>query len=118
MAMNKKEQAMMEDLKVAAAFKRTSKILPDLPPPDLWSDELTKGFLFNTYSLCSSKACSSSVGHSPGRDDKTTSQNPRSLYSTRLLALKAMRYEVEKRACSDLRKVDILIEAEEATNKG
>jgi hypothetical protein len=117
MAMNKKEQAMVEALKVEAlkveaAFKRTSEILPDVPPPESCSDELTKGFLFNAYCIEVRTACSSATGHSHGRNDRTSSQRARSLYSTRLLALKAMRFEVEKRIMTELRKVDRQIEIE------
>ena len=51
--------------------------------------------------------------HSIGRDDKTTTQQPLSLYSTKLLALRGLRNAIEKDCMSRLRRVDQLIEAAE-----
>jgi hypothetical protein len=44
----------------------------------------------------------------------SASQGARSLYSTKLLALKAMRNEMERKAARELAKVDALIEQEAA----
>lgn len=109
MSMNKKEKALLESLKVENSLRFTAEILPDVPPPDGCA-ELTKGYLFNEYSLRVEKACSSSIYHSTGRDDKTTSQGTRELFSTELLALKAMRHVIELKCARELRAVDILIE--------
>ena len=114
MAMNKAEKALVEELKTQAALRWTTPVSPDVPPPD--GEGLRKGFLFNEYlgGPRVDKACSSSVHHSFGIDDKTTSQGSRHLYSTRLRALRALRYEVEKQCAKMLRQIDAQVEAEEA----
>lgn len=109
MAMNKKEQKELEDAKITAALRWTAPVEPDIRIPE---KGLTKGFLFNVYSREVVVACSSPVSHSYGRDDVTRSQNPRELYSTRLLALKALRHECEKQFAEILRSIDKRIEGE------
>jgi len=114
MAMNKKERAYFEGLLTESALRRTSEVFTDVPPPDSLSD-LSKGFVpvsERTDRPNAVPACSSSVYHSIGRSDKTSSQNTKHLYSTRLLALKALRYQVESDCCDRLRYVDTLIESE------
>jgi hypothetical protein len=59
-------------------------------------------------------ACSSSVYHGFGNATKTTSQGARHLFSSRLLALRALRNDVEDDCAKRLRFVDRMIEAEEA----
>lgn len=114
--MNKKEQAEIEELRnqlrIAKAFRFTEKVEPDVPIPELFSRELSKGFSFNSYTGEISRACSSSISHSVHNDEKTTTQCPRCLYSTRTLALKAMRYEMEQRFAKELADVDKQIEQE------
>lgn len=111
--MNKKEQAEMEELKVKLALRLTDKIYPDLKKPD-GSDykQMNKGWYFNAHSMQVSKACSTSHGHSVWSDEKTSSQNGIDIFSTRLLALKAMRHEVEMKSARDLRRIDVMIEKE------
>ncbi len=113
MSMNKKEKLYVEQLeKELALFKAdkiTQEILPDVPPPSGGFGELTKGWLFNSYNKMVNKACSSCVGHNPHMDDKTSSQNPVHLYSTELLATKAMRYQVELQWLQELAKIDARI---------
>jgi hypothetical protein len=117
--MNKKELAMVEELKTRLALRFTGDgpIEPDVPIPFNFS-ELSTGYLFNSYSKIVSPACSSSGFHARGRTDKTDSQRPVRLYSTRKLALQAMRLEVELRCARELREIDAKIEAEETTPQG
>jgi len=118
MAMSKKEQALVEALLTEAALRRTSPVAPDVPVPT--GSGLTKGFLFSGAHSSDpgvQKACSSSVHHAIGRDDQTRTQQPRSLYSTKLLALKALRYEVESHCAAILRRVDKQIEDEQGETK-
>jgi hypothetical protein len=117
MAMTKKEQAMVEELKerlqIAAAFHRTTAVLPDVPIPSGWN-ELSKGW--HPWAAGSDPrvevACSSSIHHATGRTDKTTSQLPLQLHSTRLRALRALRFEMEEDFAYRLSKVDEQIEKE------
>lgn len=126
--MNKKEQAMVGDLRaevrnvydllrIAKALRWTERVPPDVPVPQ-GHGELSKGYLPNSHYDNGrgrvSPACSTSVGHSEGRDDKTTSQGARQLYSTRLLAIRAMRHEMELRFARMLADVDERIEKEMA----
>lgn len=115
MAMNKKEQKELEDAKIAAALRWTAPVAPDVNPPSPMhpGERLSKGFLFNAHSREVRPSCSSSISHSYGRDDKTTSQGARALYSTRLLALKALRHECEKQFAEILRIIDKRIEGEQ-----
>ena len=114
--MNKKEQAYVEELETRLALRFTGEraIVPDVPPPSCEErgGQLTKGFLFNSYSRRVSVACSSSISHSIGRDDRADSQRPKSLYGTRKLALQAMRREMELDFARELRAVDRMIAAE------
>jgi hypothetical protein len=112
MAMNKKEKEYLEHILTQFALRHTQEVLPDIPPPPLGSPHgtLTKGFLFNSYSKEVRESCSSSMYHSYHRSDKTNTQGARHLYSSRLLALKAMRYEVEQKYAKELREIDKLIE--------
>ncbi len=97
-----------QSLREALAFRLTDPVEPDVPVPGF--DDLSKGYLFNAYSGDVLKACSSSVFHSYGRDDKTTTQGARRLYSTKALALKALRYSVERDCISRLTRIDKQIE--------
>lgn len=113
MAMNKAEKQVLEDALTLAALRWTAPVAPDLVATDY--KVLTKGYLYNSYSPRVEPACSTTIYHSFGRGDKTTSQGSRDLYSTKLLALRAMRYEVEKEAAKKLRAIDKMIEAEQVT---
>jgi hypothetical protein len=113
MAMNKKEQQLLEDLKTKFALRWTEPVAPDIEPPDsLGKNNLRKGFLFNAYSGRVEPACTDSLYHSFGCDDEARSQGSQRLYSTRFRALKAMRHEVEKECAKKLREIDRKIEAE------
>lgn len=115
--MNKKEQAYVEELKTQLALRWTQGQKADVAPPASSSgSQLSIGFAIRgergDYPSIE-EACSSSVSHGIGRADKTTTQHPIWLYSTKLLALKALRHSVERRCAAMLRKIDAMIEAEE-----
>ncbi len=123
MAMNKREQAEMEslreELRIAKALRFTEKVEPDLDPPVAGRgsfNELSKGFDFNAHCSGSSyprveKACSSSIGHCFGRDDNTTTQGSRRLFTTDLLAWRACRNVLEMEFAKKLAYVDKQIES-------
>jgi hypothetical protein len=115
--MTKVEKARMEALLTEAALRRTSPVEPDVipPHPQALSRELSTGFAIVGELSDSARvevACSSSVSHAVGYTDRTTTQNPKALYSTRLRALRALRYKVEARCAALLRKIDRWIEEE------
>ena len=111
--MTKKEQEEVRVLKnklsVLAALRWTDEVLPDVSIPNSF-DSLSVGWL-PAYDRVE-PACSSSVFHALGRTDKTTSQQPKKLYSTKLLALKALRHEMELRCAEELARVDTKIAKE------
>lgn len=116
--MTKKEQEQVRQLKerlsTLAALRWTDEVLPDIPIPG-FNDPLAKG-----YTPCYDRvepACSSSGFHAVGRQDKTGSQRPLSLYSTRLLALKALRHQMELGFAKKLATVDLWIAAEKGTEE-
>lgn len=114
--MTKKEKAEFERLLTRAALRSTSPVEPDVAPP-VYGDGMTQGFTIvgpcGEYARVD-VACSSSVYHGVGYTDKTTTQNPRWLYSSRLLALRALRYDIEQQCAVRLRRIDAMIEEEEA----
>lgn len=109
MAMTKKEQQRLADLeqqlREAKAFRFTEAVATDRPPPPSF-DSLVKGFTFNDYNDEISKACTSSNSHCPYSDEETTSQRPLHLYSTQLLALRALRHQVELKCAKRLAEID------------
>jgi len=118
--MNKKEQAEMQALIKQAAINRalnwTQPVMPDVSPPR-GSGETT-GFVFNTHNASISSAWSSSVHHSIGyassKESRSASQNSRHLYSTKLLALRGLRHEVEKECAAKLACIDAEIAKEQS----
>lgn len=74
---------------------------------------MVNGWDYNVYSGIVTKACSSSIYHSFGNWDKTTSQGSRRLFSTKMLALRALRYETEQQCMTKLAAIDRMIEQEE-----
>ena len=109
MAMNKKEKEMVYDLEVKCSLRLTEPVFPDIEIPE-YGKPNTKGFMMNSYSMSVNKACSSASGHNTSSDVAISSQAGIKLFSTKLLALKAMRYEVEMRCAKELHKIDIMIE--------
>ncbi len=120
--MNKKEtaafEALQNELRLAKSLRFTEPVRPDVPPPtsEERGNRLTVGYDFagalGTAGGRVEVACSSSVHHALGRTDKTTSQGSRALYSTRLLALRALRHEVEQECAKRLAGIDKQIEQE------
>jgi len=117
MAMNKAERAEMENLKqqlaIERAWRRTQQVQPDVMPPSSFSG-LSVGWVScgADYQPFVSEACSSSVFHSVGRTDKTTTQRAICMYSTKILALKQSRYRLEQYAATKLAEIDAMIEEE------
>jgi hypothetical protein len=113
--MTKKEQRQVDEtiagLKLQVALRWTEPVAPDVPPPD-GSSALTVGWL-TCYNRVE-PACSSCVHHGSGTTTRTTTQGARTLFSTRLRALKALRHEMELRFAAELRQLDAQIETEQA----
>ena len=119
MAMNKKEQAEFDAAKkaviVARALNWSEPVEPNMPAPR-HGEEIT-GYLPHAYCGTFLYARSSSIGHATSRDEmpkRTSTQNARSLYSTKLLALRAVRYQVELECAKKLADIDIQIAVEKA----
>ena len=115
--MNKKETAALEAALTEAALRRTCKIEPDVfpPPPVVSFGALSTGWIpvgVHSDRPSVDVACTSRVHHAIGRTDETRTQGTRNLYSTKLLALRALRYQVESDCARRLRAVDKQIEDE------
>ena len=118
MAMNKKEKAYVEKLEILAALRHTDGAEEDVLPPESCvydddDDELTKGYTFNSYAKRVDESCSSFMSHSKHKNTKATSEGSISMFSTKTLAYKAMRKDIELRCARELRAIDLLIEASE-----
>lgn len=123
MAMNKKEKAeldkLKQELRLAKALRWTVPIEPDVSPPPPFT-EMKRGWLYNDYitSARVEPACASSHFHAFGQTDRTTTQGTRSLFSSRLLALKALRHRLELKCAEILAKIDKDIEEIEGDKMG
>jgi hypothetical protein len=109
MAMNKKEQAehqsLIDEIMLLKAWRLTVPVERDLPPPSGYGAALTKGWDFNAYSNQIYKACSSNMCHGTGWE-RTSTQQPSSLFSTPELAYAALRYAVEQEYIKRLASID------------
>jgi hypothetical protein len=85
----------------------TPEVKPDVYPPASYN-ELSVGWYAGYNNV--SPACSSSVYHGINKTSKTDSQGPIMLYSTKTLALKALRRTIEERCLDELFRVDNLFE--------
>jgi hypothetical protein len=114
-ALQNELQKEKDNVRVAKALRWTHPITTDVAPPTR-SMELTTGYLYSSYSGIGGDsvtiACSGVTGHARGRVDKTTTQNARHLYSTKLRALQALRHEVEQQCAARLAAIDKQIEQE------
>lgn len=113
MAMTKKEQAEMkaaiDRAETLAAFRWTSPVERDVEIPN---DDDSEGWDYNVYTKTVSHCWSSRVSHGAFYNGKKSSgsQYGIRLYSTKLLALKAMRHEIERNVAADLLRIDRMIE--------
>lgn len=115
--LTKKQQEALEE---AAREERIRQALRwtgpaparDVPPPR--DGGLSTGYTYNAYTRRVIEACSSAVYHAIGRTDRTTTQRPIALYSTRLLALQALRATLEREFAEALEQIDQQIAREEA----
>jgi len=111
MAMTKKEQIAYEAALTSAALRHTASVPTDLEAsqevPFISGYHVSMGSIFS-YGV--KEACSSTVGHSLGSKEKTTSQRAIPLHSTEELALRELRFRMEQEFAKHLRKVDIMIE--------
>lgn len=104
MVMNKKEKSKMEELEAISVkydalldFMCGERITPDIERPAICSPvSLITGYTFNIHTKLVSIACSSSTSHGIGYADKTNSQRPIDLYSSKELAARAMMVEVKR----------------------
>lgn len=114
--MTKAERERQEHAANEARIRAALRWTEEAPGPDVapgsWR-ELSTGYLFNAPTGRVDVACSSPTSHAFGQIDQTTTQGARHLYSTRLLALRAMRNAVERACAERLAAIDRQIEQEE-----
>lgn len=111
-AERERQEQGVQEARIRTALRWTEPAPgPDVPPPDGFG--LSTGYLFNTYTNRVDVACSGPVSHAFGRTDRTTTQGARRLYSTRLLALQALRNAVERECAERLAAIDQQIEQEQ-----
>lgn len=123
MAMTKKERAefdaAIERARLLGALRWTSKIAPDIPVPQ---DGETSGWRHNAYSIRVERAWSEPTAHGTGPQRDRSGRSVASqcgipLYSTKLLALKAMRHEMEMEYARKLALADRMIAETEAAEQ-
>ena len=125
MAMTKKEreamQAAIDRADMLAALRWTNPVERDVLPPKSgqFHREYTEGWDYNAPSSRVWQGWSNSIGHGTGpvpkpNDYTSGSQGSRAMFSTKLLALRAMRHEMERQAARMLMQVDRQIAAEES----
>lgn len=102
-----KAAAEIEERLIIEALRFTPDVPPDIPEPAPGS-KLVKGYLPSKSrdTLAVNEACSDGASHSLNQNLKTTSQRPIALFSSRLLALKALRRQRELAAAKILRDID------------
>ncbi len=115
MPMNKNEKALMEEARRQAAFYRTLPVTPDVAAAELehaGASEILSGFLPTGklgHSPQVQPAITTPVSHGVGEHVDARSdliKGPRDLYSSRLLALQALRWQLEQECMTALREVD------------
>jgi hypothetical protein len=87
----------------------TPEPLPDVPIPKP-GEPNSRGFIYNLIGVMA--ACSSHNAHAFGTTSLPKIKGGMELYSTRLLALKAMRHAAEKQFARELAAIDRSIEKE------
>jgi hypothetical protein len=95
-------------------------LIADVPPPPIGkgTETLSTGWHYNIYNQEVDRGCSSCIYHSTYSDTKTTSQGTIWLYSSKLLALQAMRAQIEREFAKKLADLDLLIEQENGGAEG
>ena len=115
--MTKKEQAEMkaaiDRADTLAALRWTAPVRRDVGIPETG---YSQGWDYNAYTQIVFHGWSCPVSHGKGPapkagDHRSGSQQPRRYYSTQVLALAAMRHEIEQKAAADLLKIDRQIAA-------
>jgi hypothetical protein len=112
--MTKKEKEEMEAAKKMAALRWTEEVKRDVPVPE---SGFSEGWDFNANAGRVWLGWSDRVGHGTGAaptdwKGRIGSQGSRAMYSSKLLALKAMRHEMERMLASQLYEVDKMIAKE------
>lgn len=117
MAMTKKEQAAMQAAidraETLAALRWTGPVARDVGVP---LQGYSEGWDYNAHSQRVWLGWSDRVAHGEGKVPeagkyRSGSQGSRRMFSTKALALSAMRYEMEQKAAADLMRVDRQIAA-------
>lgn len=122
MAMTKADQQRLASAERQAAINRAlrwsdvTSIEPDVPVPQGFTH--TQGFTFNEYAAEVRAAWSESVSHGSGEwqpysNRRSASQRGIPLYSTRTLALRALRCALEQKYAVMLESIDREIAMEE-----
>lgn len=121
MAMNKKEKAAFEaavrNAMKLGALRWTSPVTPDVPIPGGFGGEKVTGWSFNAHSQRVYPSYSTAVSHGEGSGTdrhRVGTQGAIRQYSTRALALKAMRHEIERACAENLVRVDLQLKEEDA----
>ena len=109
MAMTKAEQKQFEELKIMLALKHHEPVEKDVEIP---TEGVVNGWGFNSYTKLVSKTSSSSVNHSFGQWDKTTSRQPIKQFSSKKLAYKALLHDVSMRFAREMREIEIKMETD------
>lgn len=116
MAMNKKEQAEFDAAKKAVIVARALNWSEPVARDVRATTGYVQGFTFNAHTSEVLYGLSGTIGHATSRDNfplKTSTQNGIAMFSTKLLALRALRHEVEKQCAERLAKIDMQIQAEQ-----
>jgi hypothetical protein len=121
MAMTKRERAAFEatlrEARILGALRWTEPVPPDVPVPT-YAQGIVKGWSFNALTERVQMSCSSVSGHTQGDHAWSellrhmSSQRGIPQYSTKALALKALRYAMAHRSACMLARIDELIAAE------
>ena len=122
MAMSKAEKAEFNRLEnekselqlerdLYASFYISKEVLPDVPKPvNIGFNDVVRGYSYNSSTITAyetwSNTCSNGVSHD---DFSRGYQDSIAQYSTKLLALKALRHQVAIKHAADLVKIDKMI---------
>lgn len=123
MTMTKKEQTafavLRENLALAKALRWTEEVEYDVSVPANGNRDLAIGFSVDGIGEYArvEESCSSSVFHAMGRQNRTDSQYPIRQFSSKLLALKHLRNQIENECARRLASIDAEIKAEQGATK-